>query len=82
MDPPSLSSRVIRNLGANFCKMAPENLSEAALHAPKTINKVIKAQSKKTDGKAAAPSRKPPKPVSNIIPNGRNKKMDKQAGKK
>jgi hypothetical protein len=82
MDPPSLSTRVIRNLGANFYKVTPENLSDAALRAPKSSNRIVNAQSKKANGKVVAPSRKPLKPDNNINSNGRNNKMGKQAVKK
>jgi hypothetical protein len=60
MDPPSLSTKVIRNLGEKFCKVALENLTESALCAPKTSNRVIGAKSKRKDDKAATPGTKPP----------------------
>jgi hypothetical protein len=82
MDPPSLSTKVIRNLGGNFCKVALENLTDAALYAPKTNNRVVGAKSKKKDDKVATPGRKPPKPDIKTDPNGRNIQNDKKTVKK
>jgi hypothetical protein len=46
--------------------MAPEDLSDSALQASKTSNKVISVMAKKSEGKAAIPSRKPPRPQADL----------------
>jgi hypothetical protein len=38
-DPPSLSTKVIRNLGESFCKLSPEYLTDDALKKRKTTKK-------------------------------------------
>jgi hypothetical protein len=81
-DPPSLSTRVIRNLGENFFKVAPESLTDSALNAPKTKNMVIGPRSKKQEEKVAPPSRKPPKPDIKTSSKGRINKKDKKTFKK
>jgi hypothetical protein len=82
MDPPSLSAKVIRNLGEKFYKVALETLSDAVLCAPKTSNRVIGAKPKKKDDKASAPGRKSPKPDDKSVSNGRIIKKDKKTVKK
>jgi hypothetical protein len=82
MDPLHLSSRVIRNLGTNFCKMDPDKLSDAALHTSKAKNKVVGNKGNKAEGKYPLPSRKPPKEDIKSISNGRNTKTEKKVVKK
>jgi hypothetical protein len=41
LDPPSISTRVIKNLGDKFCKMDPKELSEKALRASHTSKMAI-----------------------------------------
>jgi hypothetical protein len=41
LDPPSISTRVIKNLGDKFCKMDPKELTEKALRAPHTTKRAI-----------------------------------------
>jgi hypothetical protein len=41
IDPPALSSKVIRNLGEQFCMVAPGELAEKALNKRKVSNKVV-----------------------------------------
>jgi hypothetical protein len=41
LDPPSISTSVIKNLGAKFYKMDPKELTEKALRAPQTSKRAI-----------------------------------------
>jgi hypothetical protein len=49
--PPSLSAKVIRNLGAKFCNMSEEELSDKKLKKKKIPQDVLapKSQTKKTE---------------------------------
>jgi hypothetical protein len=72
MDPPSLSTKVIRNLGEHFCKVAPELMSDEALKATKAKKRVIKPNSKAHVGEPVV------KQVSTKVSlNGVKKKQDK-----
>jgi hypothetical protein len=77
MDPPHLSSRVIRNLGSNFCKMDPAKLSDTTLRTSKTKDKVVGNKGNKEEGNTSLPSRRPPKEAIKSLSNGRNAKTDK-----
>jgi hypothetical protein len=77
MDPPHLSSRVIRNLGSNFYKMDPTQHSDAALSICKAKDKVVGKKGNKATQNAPLPSRRPPKEDTKYISNGRNTKVDK-----
>jgi hypothetical protein len=76
IDPPHLSSRVIRNLGSNFCKMDLAQLFDATLSTSKVKDKVVGNKSNKAARKAPLPSRRPPKEATRSISNGRNTKAD------
>jgi hypothetical protein len=54
MDPPSLSTMVIKNLGEHLCKVAPELMSDEALKATKAKKRVIKPNIKAPVGKSVA----------------------------
>jgi hypothetical protein len=41
LDPPSLPMKVIKNLGEQFCNVAPENLIIEALKSSKVVNKAV-----------------------------------------
>jgi hypothetical protein len=51
LDPPPLSSKVIKNLGERFCKMDPKDLAEPALKESHTKKKALmKVQKKEAEG--------------------------------
>jgi hypothetical protein len=41
LDPPSLSAKVIKNLGEKFYKMDPKDLTEANLKQSQTLKKAV-----------------------------------------
>lgn len=45
--PPTLSLKIIKDLGASFCQIGPEALSEAALSTTKTMKKAVEKKSSK-----------------------------------
>jgi hypothetical protein len=47
LDPPSLSMKVIKKLGEQFCMVAPDKLSEAALKSSKIVKKAVRKQVKR-----------------------------------
>jgi hypothetical protein len=50
LDPPSISTKVIKNLGEIFCKMDPKDLSDGALMAPHTSKRAIIKKQNSTYG--------------------------------
>jgi hypothetical protein len=68
MDPPTLSSSVIRNLGATFCKIAPSKLTDEELNLSK---------------KASTPGGKKQvrKSIKDLNNDGLEKKLKKKAKK-
>jgi hypothetical protein len=50
---PPLSLKVIKNLGEQFCKVAPENLTDAALKSSKVVKKAVMKQVKGVGKKTA-----------------------------
>jgi hypothetical protein len=70
LDPPTLSSKIIKNLGEKICKMDPIELSDAKLITSHTSNRAI---SKKKNSKAELArknNRKAQVPSKKIVPNG------------
>jgi hypothetical protein len=62
LDPPSLSNKIIKNLGEEFCKMDPKDLSDATLKASHTTKKAVsKVEAKTSEGAAIKKPQKPPK---------------------
>jgi hypothetical protein len=52
--PPSLPMKAIKNLGEQFCKVALENLTDAALKSTKVVKKAVMKQTKGVVGKNVA----------------------------
>jgi hypothetical protein len=77
LDPPPLSSKVIRKLGEKFCKVAPEELSDVALKASKTSKKAIKPP-KKPEASMKKPQEGPSKAKSNGYKDKKEKKSTKK----
>jgi hypothetical protein len=74
LDPPPLSSKVIKNLGASFCQMDPKDLSDTPLKTSHTARKTIKkAQSKAVEGPEP---KKGQKKSQNSSPNGDKSKKN------
>jgi hypothetical protein len=70
LGPPTLSSKIIKNLGEKICKMDPIELSDAKLITSHTSNRAI---SKKKNSKAELArknNRKAQVPSKKIVPNG------------
>jgi hypothetical protein len=56
MEPPPLSTKIIKNLGEKFCKMDPSELPHSSLMASRATKKAVSPR------KAMVPKRKPRKP--------------------
>jgi hypothetical protein len=68
MDPPTLTSYVIRNLGASFCKIAPNKLTDKEL----TLSRNASTPGGKKQAK---------KPTKDLNDDGLEKKTKKKAKK-
>jgi hypothetical protein len=61
IEPPTLSTKVIRNLGSDFCKISPLMMIDEALHKKASTSKTVVAkQSKKVPRKKNYPNEDKP----------------------
>jgi hypothetical protein len=51
LDPPTLSVKVVKNLGEKFCMVSPEKLADSSLKSSKTKKKAVMKLAKSSDGK-------------------------------
>jgi hypothetical protein len=74
LDPPSISTKVIKNLGEIFCKMDPKDLSIGALMAPYTSKRAIMKKQSSADGHVGQNTSKTKPTSKKQVPNGDKKK--------
>jgi hypothetical protein len=78
LDPPSISTRVIKNLEEKLCKMDPKELTEKALRAPHTSKRAIMKKQAPVANQIANMAKETSKKAA---PNG-DKKKNPRDGKK